>query len=90
LNTTLEQMSNVPRLHNKGQLSRPILNVYLERKGNKFFKVGAASMQGYRNKMEDAHTVALGLPTVSIRNCFLCGFVINIFLETFFKRIWCI
>ncbi len=58
-------MSQIPRLHNMGQLSRPILNVYLERKGNKFFKVGVASMQGYRSKMEDAHTVAMGLPSVS-------------------------
>lgn len=53
-----------------GQLSRPVLNVYLERKGNKFFKIGAASMQGYRSKMEDAHVIALGLPTKPTLNAF--------------------
>jgi len=41
---------------------KPILDVYLERHGNEYCKVGVASMQGYRKEMEDTHTIDLPLP----------------------------
>jgi len=43
-------------------LSQPLTSKVLQRKGNKYFKVGAASMQGWRDNMEDAHTIILSLP----------------------------
>lgn len=52
----------IPKLHTYGKLSRPVLNQVLERHGSKHFRVGLASMQGYRSEMEDAHSVKCSLP----------------------------
>eukprot|EP01125_Pyxidicula_operculata_P001286 TRINITY_DN11187_c0_g1_i1.p1 TRINITY_DN11187_c0_g1~~TRINITY_DN11187_c0_g1_i1.p1 ORF type:complete len:355 (+),score=81.17 TRINITY_DN11187_c0_g1_i1:84-1148(+) len=43
-------------------LSHPVSSKILERKGNKSFRVGSASMHGWRETMEDAHTIELSLP----------------------------
>jgi serine/threonine protein phosphatase PrpC len=43
-------------------LSQPLTSKILQRRGNKYFKVGAGSMQGWRGEMEDAHTILLTLP----------------------------
>jgi len=51
-------------------LSEPVLDVTLERNGNKTCKVGVASMQGYRCTMEDTHIVSLSLPSNKERSGF--------------------
>src|SRR3954467_2369688 len=43
-------------------LSQPVTSKRLFRSGNVLFRVGAATMQGWRCNMEDAHTIALTLP----------------------------
>eukprot|EP01123_Difflugia_compressa_P012681 TRINITY_DN552_c0_g1_i2.p1 TRINITY_DN552_c0_g1~~TRINITY_DN552_c0_g1_i2.p1 ORF type:complete len:358 (-),score=76.47 TRINITY_DN552_c0_g1_i2:181-1254(-) len=43
-------------------LSHPVSSKVLIRKGNKYFKVGGATMHGWRETMEDAHSVILNLP----------------------------
>jgi len=40
-------------------LTQPLQSKILERRGNKFFRVGSASMQGWRDSMEDAHSIVL-------------------------------
>lgn len=42
-------------------LSQPLQSKVLQRKGNKHFRVGAAVMQGWREGMEDAHSIHLEL-----------------------------
>jgi protein phosphatase len=42
-------------------LSQPLTSKILQRKGNEQFRVGAAIMQGWRESMEDAHTIELQL-----------------------------
>jgi len=42
-------------------LSQPLTSKTLERKGNQYFRIGAASMQGWRESMEDAHSICLNL-----------------------------
>jgi serine/threonine protein phosphatase PrpC len=42
-------------------LSQPLTSKILQRKGNENFRVGAAIMQGWRESMEDAHTIELTL-----------------------------
>jgi len=42
-------------------LSAPVSSKYLERKGNKYMRVGSCEMQGYRVNMEDTHTLQLSL-----------------------------
>eukprot|EP01130_Rhizamoeba_saxonica_P016597 TRINITY_DN76_c0_g1_i1.p1 TRINITY_DN76_c0_g1~~TRINITY_DN76_c0_g1_i1.p1 ORF type:complete len:349 (+),score=85.92 TRINITY_DN76_c0_g1_i1:51-1097(+) len=42
-------------------LSQPLSSKLLQRSGNKYFRVGEASMQGWRDNMEDAHTIQLQL-----------------------------
>jgi len=42
-------------------LTHPIQSQRLYRKGNKFFKIGMATMHGWRETMEDAHTIELEL-----------------------------
>jgi len=42
-------------------LSHPVTSKVLYRKGNQKFRVGAASMHGWRDTMEDAHTINLSL-----------------------------
>jgi len=46
-------------------LSHPISSQNLQRRGNRNFRVGAASMHGFRMSMEDAHVVA---PSISERH----------------------
>ena len=41
-------------------LSKPVLCTVLERHGSKFFRVGLAETNGWRNNMEDAHVVHVG------------------------------
>lgn len=41
-------------------LSKPVLCTVLERHGSKFFCVGLAELNGWRNNMEDAHVVHVG------------------------------
>jgi len=53
----------------KKPLNHAIENQHLERFGNKTFRVGAASMQGKRENMEDAHSVVLDM-----KNHPDCGF----------------
>jgi len=43
-------------------LSQPLTSKVLQRRGNKYFKIGAASMQGWRDGMEDSHTILMSLP----------------------------
>ena len=43
-------------------LSKPVLCTVLERHGSKYFKVGLAEMNGWRNNMEDAHVVHVNEP----------------------------
>jgi serine/threonine protein phosphatase PrpC len=45
-----------------GILSKPIKNQLIQRRGSPRFKVAVASMQGYRESMEDAHSVITTLP----------------------------
>uniref|UniRef100_A0A6B2L8Z1 PPM-type phosphatase domain-containing protein n=1 Tax=Arcella intermedia TaxID=1963864 RepID=A0A6B2L8Z1_9EUKA len=42
-------------------LTHPVASKILYRKGNAHFRVGAASMHGWRETMEDAHTILLSL-----------------------------
>jgi protein phosphatase len=42
-------------------LSQPLSSKLLQRRGNKHFRVGSAIMQGWRESMEDAHSVVLSL-----------------------------
>jgi len=42
-------------------LSHPVSSKVLHRKGNKLFRVGAATMHGWRETMEDAHSIHLTL-----------------------------
>jgi len=42
-------------------LSHPVSSKQLYRLGNKYFRVGAASMHGWRETMEDAHTIQLSM-----------------------------
>jgi len=42
-------------------LSRPVSSKQLYRLGNKYFRVGAASMHGWRETMEDSHTIQLSM-----------------------------
>jgi len=42
-------------------LSHPVSSKVLHRKGNKIFRVGAATMHGWRETMEDAHTIHLSM-----------------------------
>jgi len=42
-------------------LSHPVSSKVLLRKGNKYFRVGAATMHGWRETMEDAHVIHLSL-----------------------------
>jgi len=42
-------------------LSQPLTSKILQRKGNKHYRVGAAIMQGWRESMEDAHSIILSL-----------------------------
>jgi len=42
-------------------LTHPVSSKQLYRLGNKYFRVGAASMHGWRETMEDAHTIILSL-----------------------------
>jgi len=42
-------------------LSQPLTSKILHRKGNKYFRVGATIMQGWREGMEDAHSIVLSL-----------------------------
>jgi len=42
-------------------LSRPVSSKLLYRLGDKHFRVGAASMNGWRETMEDAHTIILSM-----------------------------
>lgn len=42
-------------------LSHPVSSKVLHRKGNKFFRVGTATMHGWRETMEDAHTLQLSM-----------------------------
>jgi len=42
-------------------LSHPVSSKVLLRKGNKLFRVGAATMHGWRETMEDAHSIHLGM-----------------------------
>jgi len=43
-------------------LSHPVQSKQLYRKGNDQFRVGMATMHGWRETMEDAHTVVLSMP----------------------------
>jgi len=43
-------------------LSHPVKSKRLYRLGNEFFKVGMATMHGWRETMEDSHSVLLNLP----------------------------
>jgi len=43
-------------------LSHPVSSKQLHREGNEHFRVGMATMHGWRETMEDAHTVVLSLP----------------------------
>jgi len=43
-------------------LSQPLQNKSLYRKGNALFRVGGASMQGWRFSMEDTHCISPALP----------------------------
>lgn len=52
-------------------LSQPLTSKILQRKGNKFYRVGACSMQGWRESMEDAHSINLNLDRHS--NCGFFG-----------------
>jgi len=40
-------------------LSHPVTSKFTNRRGNAFFRVGAAEMQGYRVTMEDTHNICL-------------------------------
>jgi protein phosphatase len=40
-------------------LTQPLTSKILERRGNKYFRVGSVSMQGWRDNMEDAHSIIL-------------------------------
>jgi len=42
-------------------LTHPVSSKVLHRKGNKFFRVGTATMHGWRETMEDAHTLQLSM-----------------------------
>jgi len=42
-------------------LSHPVSSKVLHRKGNKNFRVGAATMHGWRETMEDAHSIVLSM-----------------------------
>lgn len=42
-------------------LSHPVSSKQLYRLGNNYFRVGAASMHGWRETMEDAHTIQLSM-----------------------------
>jgi len=42
-------------------LSHPVSSKVLYRSGNKHFRVGAATMHGWRETMEDAHTIILSM-----------------------------
>jgi len=44
-----------------GFLTQPLMSKILNRKGNKFFRVGATTMQGWRQSMEDAHSIHMSL-----------------------------
>ena len=76
----------IPYLHDKGQLSKPVLNIELERKGNKIMKIAVASMQGYRRSMEDAHVISLSLPSVLLLFKYFFIFLIIYFLFYFYVK----
>jgi protein phosphatase len=42
-------------------LSQPLTSKILQRRGNEKFRVGAAIMQGWRESMEDAHSIILSM-----------------------------
>jgi len=42
-------------------LTQPLMSKIENRKGNRFFRVGATTMQGWRQSMEDAHSIHLTL-----------------------------
>jgi len=54
-------------------LSHPVSSKLLTRKGNEKFRVGMATMHGWRETMEDAHTVDLTLSNHS-DYAFFCNF----------------
>jgi len=45
-----------------GILSKPIKNMLLQRRGTQLFKIGVVSMQGFREHMEDSHSILPTLP----------------------------
>jgi len=42
-------------------LSQPLTSKILQRKGNKYYRIGASIMQGWRESMEDSHSIILSL-----------------------------